>query len=164
MAELMTYSPEDVVVLFGGVHKLSGYVNGTFINISKDSPSFTTKVTSSGMVSRVRTSNDVYTVAITLHSSSESNQVLSYALLLDEATKMGKFPFIVKDHLGSSLFFSPTSWIESRPSSDFSVGIEDREWMFKCVDAVFNVGDNDGGSSLGTDALNTALGLGANFF
>jgi hypothetical protein len=163
MAELMTYSPEDVTVLFGGVHTLSGFVDGTFISISKDAPSFATRVSSSGMVSRVRTPDNVYTVGITLHSSSESNQVLSYALILDESTKMAKFPLIIKDHMGSSLFFSPVSWIETRPASDFSIGIEDREWTIKCANATFNVGGNTSESSLGVDALNTSLGLIGNF-
>lgn len=159
MAILGTYSPEDVVVLFGGVHKLTGFVDGTFVSISKDEASFLTRVTSDGKVTRVHSSNPVYSVGITLHSGSESNQVLTYALKVDETTKMGKFPLIVKDKLGSSLFFSATSWVETYPSSNFSTSIEDREWIIKCSQATFNVGGNESPSSLSEDVLRSSLGL-----
>lgn len=163
MSRLAHYSPEDVIVLFGGVHRLTGFVDGTFVNISKDEASFLTRVSSDGMPTRVHSSNPIYTVSLSLHSGSESNDVLSYALLLDETTKMAKFPLIVKDKLGSTLFFSLTSWIENRPTSSLSVDIEEREWIIKCYQATFNVGGNESPSSLGQDALAVGLGLGASF-
>lgn len=163
MSKLGTYSPEDVIVLFGGVHRLSGFVDGTFINISKDEASFLSRVTADGRVTRVHSSNPIYTANITLHSGSESNEVLSYALLLDEATKMAKFPLIIKDKMGSTLFFSLTSWIENRPSSNFSLSMEDREWVIKCSQAAFMVGGNESPSSLGQDALAAGLGLAGGF-
>ncbi|MCK9530499.1 MAG: hypothetical protein M0R77_08060 [Gammaproteobacteria bacterium] len=163
MAILGTYSPEDVTVLFGGVHQLSGFIDGTFISISKDEPSFSTRVSADGAPTRTFSSNPLYTVQLVLHSGSESNQVLSYALTVDEITKMGKFPLIIKDQLGSSLFFSLTSWIESKPDSDFSVSIEEREWTIKCSQVTFNVGGNDSPSSLGEDVLRTGLGLAGTF-
>lgn len=163
MATLGTYSPEDVVVLFGGVHRLTGFVDGTFVNISKDEASFLTRVTSDGRVTRVHSSNPIYSVGITLHSGSESNQVLSYALKVDEATKMGKFPLIIKDKMGGSLFFSATSWIETYPNTNFSVNIEDREWIIKCSQATLNVGGNEAMSTVSEDVLRTSLGLAGDF-
>lgn len=159
MARLGHYSPEDVIVLFGGVHKLSGFVDGTFINISKDDPAFVTRVTSDGMVTRRASSSPIYSVNLTLHSGSESNEILSYALKIDELTKMAKFPLIVKDTLGSTLFFAMTAWVENLPTSDFSLSMEDREWVIKCTQASFMVGGNESPSSLGQDALSVGLGL-----
>lgn len=164
MAILGNYSPEDVTVLFAGVSKLTGFVDGTFVNISKDEASFLTRVTSDGRPTRVHSSNPIYTVNLTLHSGSESNQILTYALKVDEETKMGKFPLIIKDKMGGTLFFSATSWIETLPSTNFSVGIEDREWIIKCSQVTFNIGGNESPSTMTEDALRTALGLAGGFF
>ena len=163
MTTLLHYSPEDIIFVFGGVHEVTGFVDGSFINISKDESSFNTSVTADGLPTRVRSSNSLFTISLTLHSASESNQVLSYALTLDEATKMGKFPIIIKDRLGSSLFFSPTTWIESRPDSEWSTDVTEREWMFKCYNGTFNVGSNDSPTGMTEDLLNAALGLAGTF-
>lgn len=163
MAELAHYSPEDITVLFSGVHQLSGFADGTFVSITKDNPTYTTHESSDGVVSRKYNSSKVYTVKLTLANTSESNQVLTYAAALDAATQMGKFPLIIKDQLGSSLFFSLTSWIETLPDSSFSTSITGREWTIKCAQAVFNLGGNDSPQSLSQDALNVALGLAGSF-
>ena len=164
MSRLAHYSPEDVVILFGGVHKLTGFVDGTFVSVSKDEASFVTRVSADGRPTRVGSSNPIHTVTLTLHSGSESNQVLSYALLLDETTKMAKFPLIIKDKLGGSLFFSLTSWIESPPVSNYSVDIEGREWIIKCSQVSYNIGGNESPSSMTEDVLRTSLGLAGGFF
>lgn len=163
MAELAHYSPEDITILFSGVHQLSGFAAGTFVNITKDNPTYTIHESSDGVVSRKYNSSKVYSVKLTLASTSESNQVLTYAASLDAATQMGKFPLIIKDQLGSSLFFSLTSWIETIPDSSYSVDITSREWTIKCAHSVINVGGNDSPSSMSQDALNSALGLVGSF-
>lgn len=163
MAILGHYSPEDVTVLFSGVHQLSGFVDGTFVSISKDNPTFTVHETADGVVGRRYNKSSVYTVNLILASTSESNQVLTYAAKLDELTQMGKFPLIIKDQSGSSLFFSLTSWIETTPDADFSVDIESRSWSIKCAQATFNVGGNESPSGMGEDVLNAALGLSGGF-
>jgi hypothetical protein len=156
---LAHYSPEDVSVLLGGFHNLSGFADGTFLSISKANPVYTTRESSDGAISRTYKNSQVYNLSLTLHQASESNQILSYMSKLDELTQMGKFPFLVKDNLGSTLFFSLTSWIETMPDSSFSTSIETREWVIKCSQATFNLGGNESASSVGEDFLNGALGL-----
>lgn len=158
-SSLMHYSPEDVNVLFGGVSRLSGFVDGTFVRIAKSSPMYTTRESADGNVTRVHKNSQMYDVYITLASTSESNQILTYAARLDELTQMAKFPLLIKDTLGSTMFFSMTSWIEEMPDSSFSTNVESREWKIKCSQAVFNVGGNEGPSSAVTDILNGVAGL-----
>lgn len=159
MAQLATYNPEEVTVLFAGTAQISGFADGAFISISKDTPSFSTKETSDGIVGRTYNNSGLYTVELTLASTSESNQLLTYALRADELTRMGKFPLIIKDQLGGSLFFSSTSWIETIPDTDYSTEIGERTWSIKCSQASLNLGGNESDTSGTEDFLNGALGL-----
>ena len=156
---LAHYSPEDVTVLLGGFHQLSGFAEGTFLTVSKSSPTYITRESADGIVSRTHRNSQVYEISLILHQGSESNQTLTYTARLDELTNMGKFPLLIKDQLGSTMFFSMTSWIEAIPDASFSTDIETREWKIKCSQAVFNLGGNESASSAGEDFLNGALGL-----
>lgn len=160
---LPLYSPEDVDVYLAGFIKISGFVDGTFISIAKDVGTFTTRESADGVVSRNHAKSSTYTVTITLASTSESNTVLTVASRLDDSTKMGMFPFIIKDRMGSTLLFSPKSWIETLPDTAFGLDVTDREWRIKCANAVLAVGGNDEASSLLEDAIMTSGGLLGNF-
>lgn len=156
---LASYSPEDVTVAIAGVTSISGFADGTFIRITKDIPTYKSHVSADGQVSRQFQAGGLYTVNLILSSTSASNQVLSYLARADELTQMGKFPIIIKDQLGSSLFFSTTSWIETMPDTSFSTKIEEREWTIKCTQAMLNVGGNERGSTVAEDFMNSALGF-----
>lgn len=153
------YSPEDVVVLLAGFINISGFASGKFISVSKDVGIFSTRESSDGVVSRNHAKSGVYTVNLTLASTSESNQALSIAASLDNATKMGMFPFIIKDTLGSTLFFSPKSWIENMPDTPFDVDVTERQWNIKCANAVLMVGGNESPSSMISDLLAVGGGM-----
>ena len=156
---LAHYSPEDVVVLVGGFLAVEGYLEGTFINITKDVPFFTTKESSDGVVSRVANKSGLYTVNLTLMSTSESNLIMTRLALLDNLTYVAKFPLIIKDTLGSTLLFSTSSWVENVPTTDFDTGVTSRSWNIKCAKATLNVGGNESASGLVEDAISTIGGL-----
>lgn len=156
---LAHYSPERVTVLLGGAVQISGFVDGTFITVSKDSAMYSTKESADGKPTRTFKKSSIFNVSLTLASTSDSNQLLTYTSGLDTLTQMGKFPLIIKDQLGGTLLFSLTSWIESLPDSDFSTTIDGRTWEIKCSQAVFNIGGNESESGLGEDLINTGFGL-----
>lgn len=156
---IAVYSPEDVVVLLAGFINISGFAEGTFVSISKDVGNFSTRESSDGVVSRNHAKSATYTVTLTLASTSESNQALSIAAALDNATKMGMFPFIIKDTLGSTLLFAPKAWIENMPDTPFDVNVTDRKWNIKCANAVLMVGGNESPSSLIGDLLTVGGGM-----
>lgn len=160
--KLAHYSPEDVIVSIAGFLPIEGYLEGTFVSISKDVPFFTSKESSDGVVSRVANRSGLYTVELTLMSTSESNQILTRLAMLDSSTKILKFPLIIKDTLGSTLLFATSSWIEGMPTTEFSTGVSGRGWTIKCSKATLNVGGNEGGSGLIEDAINTLAGLAPN--
>lgn len=152
---LYTYSPEDVTILLLGFLPVEGYIDGTFVSIRKDDPPTTTGVSADGNVARVYRVNDVYTIRLVLSSVSPINDVLTKLWQIDELTKTGKFPILVKDQLGSSLFFSATSWVEETPSLYYSDRITEREWVIKSTDAVINIGSNSSESGLMQDLINS---------
>lgn len=159
---LAHYSPEDVIISVAGFLPIEGYLDGTFVSISKDADLFTTKESSDGVVSRVANRSKLFTVSLTLMSTSESNKILTRLALLDNSSLMLKFPLIIKDSLGSTLLFSTTSWVESMPATDFDSSVSARSWSIKCANATLMVGGNESASGLVEDAINTLAGLSPN--
>lgn len=156
--ELAHYSPEDVDVLIAGMFEVKGFVDGTFINIEKDEPIFKTKVTADGQATRVAVPNPLYTVRLSLASTSESNQIFTRLITVDTLTTSAKFPLIIKDRSGGSVFFSGQSWIEGQASGTFSNGVETRQWTIKCASAVFHVGGNQERDDLTDNIVNLLIG------
>lgn len=155
---LLTYSPKDITISLAGLHTISGYVDGTFIKISKDVAPFKTAVAMDGETARLFQEDGTYTVDITLAQSSSSNSVLSTLWNIDAATQLGKFPIFVRDGNGQTTFFSAMSWIEQAPDVTFGKDIESRTWKFRCCYAGLTVG-GAGNSSL----IESAILAGASF-
>lgn len=158
MADIFNYYPDDVICLVGGILPVQGFVDGTFISINKDMLPFQSRTTADGTVARIYNSDQTYTVRLTLHCGSDSNDVLTKFWLLDEITQRGKFPLLIKDSSGSDLFFSTTTWIEGIPNLDKSVSVDTRNWILKSSQAIINVGGNQDPSSILQDLINTAIG------
>lgn len=152
---LRHYSPEDITVLLFGVVPLTGFISGTFVNISKDLAPFSSARTSDGQVARLYSNDQTYTVTLTLQNTSEGNEILNKLLLIDEITQRGKFPLLIKDQLGSSIFFSTTSWIEGVPDVGYGQDISERTWTIRSSQAVNYIGGNADASTLIEDLLNT---------
>lgn len=157
--KLATYSPEDVTVVIAGFIHITGFASDTFLNIQKYSDTFTERESSDGVTYRLHKKSDLYKVTLTLAQTSDSNQVLTYIHKVDEVSKAGKFPLIIKDHSGSSLFFASQCWIRSIPDSDFSTEINTREWELSCYGGQFNVAGNYGQSEVYEDVLRIGAGI-----
>ena len=153
---IFNYIPESVVILVAGFIPLEGYVDGTFVEISKDVLPFTARRTADGTVSRLYNNDQTYTIRITLHSGSGSNDLLTKLWQLDEITQRGKFPLLIKDGSGTDLFHSTTTWIEEVPSIVKSNAVEERTWVLRSSQATINVGGNMNPSSLLNDIRNIA--------
>lgn len=154
MSDLATYIPSEVSVLLGGVLAVEGFVDGTFISVTKDMQPFTTQKSADGMVARIYNSDQTYTIQITIYSGSSSNTVLTKFWLMDEINQRGKFPLLIKDGSGSDLFFSTNTWIEGLPSLVKSNDNEPRTWTLKSSQATINIGSNNGESGILEDLFN----------
>lgn len=156
---LATYSPEDIIVTIAGLLPLSGFAEGTFINISREKELFSYRESADGVVSRTISPSKVYKVEVTLVSSSKSNEVLTKIALLDSKVGVLKFPLYIKDNMGSSLLFSTSSWIQNISDAEFSTTLSSRKWTIICADATNYVGGNEDASGALEDLANTVLGL-----
>lgn len=140
---LWTYSPEDVQILLGGVYPVDGFVDGTFVNVTKDVVPFTMTRTTDGMVARKYVNDQTYSIMISIMSMSPSNDILTKLWLIDETTQMGKFPLLIKDSSGSGRFFSSTTWVEKVPDLSYSSSPEIRQWLLRSSQGLINIGGND---------------------
>lgn len=158
MAAIFNYCPDDVVCLIGGLLPVEGFVDGTFISINKDVMPFSSVKTADGQMGRLYQSDQTYTITLTLHSGSFSNDVLTKFWQLDEISQRGKFPLLFKDSSGSDLFFSNTTWIEGLPTLSKSASVDSRTWVLRSSQAVINIGSNANEQNILQDLINLATG------
>lgn len=154
---LANYSPESVNCLAFGI-PLNGFADGTFINISKDKVAYGSTETTDGQVARIYTNSQTYTISLTFHRGSTSNDILTKLWQLDELSQVGKFPLFIKDLSGTDLFFSTSTWIESVPNMVQSTNFDTRTWILKSSQAVINIGSNQDASGILQDLINLASG------
>lgn len=155
--DIANYSPDSVNCLAYGI-PLTGFSDGTFITITKDKVPHGTTETADGQIARLYTNSQTYTISITLHRGSPSNDVFTKLWLLDELTQKAKFPLLLKDLSGSDLFFSTNTWIEGIPSMVQSTNFDTRTWVLRSSQAIINIGSNLDASSLLQDLVNLATG------
>jgi hypothetical protein len=124
-----TYDPARVIITYGGM-PISGYADGTFVNVEPNAEAWTKKVGADGEVIRARSNDNTHTVTITLQDSSLSNQYLSTCKNADKLTGLGMLPLQIMDSNGATLFFWPQVWVSTDPSWGQAKETTDREWTF----------------------------------
>lgn len=142
MSGVKTYDPNNVQIIVGGV-AMSGFADGTFINIAYDENLYNKTVGADGEVSRSRTNNRSATVTLTLKQTSSSNDELSALVLADELDNSGAVPLMVKEiGSGRTLLFAQAAWVEKMPDIGYSKDIEDRAWTLGTSGLTTFVGGN----------------------
>ena len=136
-----TFNPKDVIIVVGGV-PISGYADGTFLEITQDVQQFTKTTGADGYTTRVKSNNYGATATITLAQSSPSNDVLSALAAADRLTSTGVFPILIKDMSGSTIIFAGTAWIQQIPDATFGNEINTRAWVIEMAEADTFLGGN----------------------
>ncbi len=127
MGLVKTYDPKKVIVTFGGV-PITGFADGTFVQVDPNAESFTRKVGADGEVVRAKTNDNTHTVVITLQQSSASNSFLGNAYNTDKLTGAGMLPLSITDLNGGTIAFWPQAWIQTDPSWGYAKETTDRGW------------------------------------
>ena len=144
MAQVKTYSPEDVTVIVSGV-QIEGKAQD-FCTVAFDEEHFTYSGGSDG--EGVRSKNPVKsgTIVLTVMQGSTSNSVLSAASKADDLTGTGTFSILVKDNSpqATSLHSADTAWVEKVADAGYGKEAGDREWTIKCHKLVSFVGGSGG--------------------
>ena len=136
-----TYDPKAVIITIGGV-PISGFSDGTFLEVIRNEPTWNMVVGADGFVTRGKTNNFSGQVTLTLKQSSPSNDVLSGFIALDELTNAGIVPVLIKDLSGNSTYFSGQGWVQQYANSTFGKDINDREWTISLAALDLFVGSN----------------------
>ena len=121
---------------------MSGFSDGTFLEVVRTEPTWNMVVGADGFVTRGKTNNFSGLVTLTLKQSSPSNDVLSGFMALDELTNAGIIPILIKDLSGNSTYFSGQGWVQQYANSTFGKDISDREWNIQLAALDLFVGSN----------------------
>ena len=144
---LGTYSPESVVITIGNSkfsHVVSGYADGTFISITRLVDHATLYNGADATNARVVRAVKNCDVTLTLHQASESNDVLSQLLALDEQSRDGSdcFSITIKDTSGRTVASSPVAFIGTSPDIDLGTEIAERAWVMRAINLTIHAGGN----------------------
>lgn len=144
---LGNYSPESLVIIISKgdfVHRLQGFQDGTFLNISRLTPASTLYVGSDLSAGRVKRRNKASDISITLHQYSPSNAVLQALQRADEDDDSDAWVFAItiKDTSGTSVWSSNQAFVGTVPDAALGNATETRAWVLHAVGLSSNIGSN----------------------
>lgn len=135
------YNPGNTnLVLFG--FPISGFMDGTFIELEPEGDAFTDHCGADGEVNRVGSSDYRATLRFTLKQTSDSNDILSSLHVADRATGAGVGPMLLKDGDGRSLAAGAQCWISKPPTVGYADETQGREWTVRIAKLINHVGGN----------------------
>lgn len=129
---LKPYDPKAVTVVFAGIIA-RGYADGTFVEVQRNSDSFTMMVGPDGDATRAKTNDQSGTVTITLQQSSETNDLFAAMLAADELSSNGAGigTLMIKDNSGRSIHTAEKAWIKKAADSPYSKDVSTRAWVIE---------------------------------
>jgi hypothetical protein len=143
---LYSFDPAQVSVIIGGV-EMSGFSDGTFVEVSLDGEDWDLSFGADGDIIRSKKQNRVSTLSLTLLQSSHCNDILSAWRIIDRATMSGAVASLIRDKSGRTVLSAAFTFIMKPPAVTFSDGVERRTWTITMFDAslsssAFFVGGN----------------------
>lgn len=134
-----TYNPKKVQVIIGD-HIVTGYADGSFLSVERNSDQFQAITGADGESARVASADRSGLMTLTLMQTSESNDFLSAKLSEDEETNLGTFPVLIKDLQGTTLVQSAEAWVKKYATVEFGKDDAQREWVIETGDLRLVVG------------------------
>jgi len=122
-----TYDSKKVIITLGGV-PISGYTDGTFVNVTANSERWTRKVGADGEVNRALSNDNTSTIDITLLQTSLSNDYLRTVEAADALTGLGMLPLLITDLNSGRIRFWPQAWIATEPDDGKAKETTDIGW------------------------------------
>lgn len=138
---LLNYDPKAVVVTYQGVN-VTGYQDGTFIEVERAADSFTKHVGSGGQVARSKSADRSGKITLTLMAVSPTNDLLSALLILDETSGLNYGSFQLKDLHGNLKCQAHETWIMKAPKVERAEKTGSVVWIFECSDIDIFAGGN----------------------
>lgn len=142
MAVTRNYDPGRVTLVVSGV-QITGFAEGTFIKVSRMTPSFSSKVGAGGEVVRTRSRDKRIKIEITLLPSSPANDFMSELVATDEQVAGGVGAvgsFMLKELNGTTVATSSETWVTQPADLEFAVDPSNRTWVLEGADGKMLVG------------------------
>lgn len=132
--DLKIYDPNDVSASIAGL-PMSGWADGEFIRIERESNAFDDVAGTDGEVTRSKSNDDRATITFLLMQSSDANDLLSALYNTDKNTPggAGVGAFLVRDGSGRALFTAEKAWIQKSPDVSLDRTATAREWTIRCA-------------------------------
>jgi hypothetical protein len=122
-----TYDPKKVIITLGGV-PISGYADGSFVQVDPNSETWTKKVGADGEVVREFHNDNTHTFVITLLQTSLSNAYLRTVKNADKLTGLGMLPLNFTDLNTMEEHFWPEAWVTTDPPVGRAKETTDTQW------------------------------------
>lgn len=116
MPAVKTYDPKKVTFIFGP-YIITGFAEGTFINIETNGDGITAIVGCDQEVVRtIAPGSLIKNITLTLLQSSDSNDDLTTLLNMDNQNGAGIVPLAIKDLSGRTTLMCDQAWIAKKPT------------------------------------------------
>lgn len=125
------YSPDKVKISYGGI-ALSGYMEGTFVEVERNEDGYTIQAGSLGDITRTRNLNRSGKITVTLMQHAPINDLLQAYLFLDDIGDSAPRKIQIKDLTNGMRCHADEAWISKAPKIERgkeSMGIQ---WVFEC--------------------------------
>ena len=133
MSTYTNYDPNRVSFSHKGVN-VTGFAEGTFIDVEHEEDAFTTYVGATGDTTRVQNRNRTGKITVTLMQASPSNDALLAVHLEDLQTGDNSGPSMLKDASGLMKCQAADSWIMKAPKVERGKEQSNVVWVFMCAD------------------------------
>lgn len=127
---LRTYDPKRVIISLGS-HIVSGYSDGTFVNIEPNGDGVSAKTGCDGEKIRSIDPDDSVTITITVLQNSPSVGFCQQQYDMDRTTGNGEFPVTIRDLRGGLIVQTRHAWVVNSPSREFGKETSDRELVIE---------------------------------
>lgn len=136
-----TYNPKKIQLAVGS-HIVTGFADGTFVQVDRTADQFQVVVGADGEAARSASADKSGTVTITLMQTSASNDFLSNALTTDEDTNLNTMPLLMKDISGRTVVQAAEGWIKKYATVELGKEIVSREWVYETGELLITEGGN----------------------
>lgn len=123
-----TYDPKQVKILLDGA-LISGYADGTFVNIEFNNDAYSLLVGADGESVRSKSNDRSAKITFTLLPTSRANAILDAFQKTDRLTNLGRFAISIVDMLTGTNFLAPAAWVVKDPGQDFQKEAQAKTWV-----------------------------------
>jgi hypothetical protein len=139
---LTNYDPAAVTFSFGGFD-ITGFNDGTFIDVERSEDGFTKHVGALGEVTRIRNLDRSGKITLTLKQTSSSNDILTAIYKDGERFGLTDIQTLhIEDHHGNMFVHAESAWIMKAPKIERAKGVMSVIWVFEAENIDMNPNGN----------------------